>query len=145
MPPTESSTFELETRPVRYVHPVSEAGRLLPSASRWNSIGLDFNLAPKSSPAYDPIPSSQYQRSVDYNLVITDRDHFHRFILVSVAIVCAIIAVVLVLHFLPHKHKHQGTPVNLKLAINQALTFYDAQKCTSLCVAHFLFLVSFFV
>ncbi|KAK7410672.1 hypothetical protein VNO78_01650 [Psophocarpus tetragonolobus] len=127
MPPTVSSTFESEKYPVRYVHTVSEAGRLLPSASRWNSIALDFKLAPNSSTAYEFIPS-QYPKSVDYNLVITDRKHFHCFILVLVTIVFGILAAVLVVHFLPQKHKHQGSSINLKLAINQALTFYDAQK-----------------
>ncbi|TKY74147.1 Endoglucanase 25 [Spatholobus suberectus] len=127
MPPTVSSTFESERHPVRYVHTVSEAGRLLPSASRWNSIALDFKLAPKSSTAYESIPS-QYPKSVDYNLVITDRKHFHCFIFVFVTIIFAILAAVLLVHFLPQKHKHQGSSINLKLAINQALTFYDAQK-----------------
>ncbi|KAL3014663.1 hypothetical protein AAZX31_06G117900 [Glycine max] len=127
MPPTESSTFESEREPVRYVHTVSESGRLLPSASRWNSIALDFKLAPNSSTAYESIPS-QYPKSVDFNLAITDRKHFHIFIFVLVAIIFAILAAVLLAHFLPQKHKHQGSSINLKLAINQALTFYDAQK-----------------
>ncbi|XP_028236021.1 endoglucanase 25-like isoform X1 [Glycine soja] len=127
MPPTVSSTFESEREPVRYVHTVSESGRLLPSASRWNSIALDFKLAPNSSTAYESIPS-QYPKSVDFNLAITDRKHFHIFIFVLVAIIFAILAAVLLAHFLPQKHKHQGSSINLKLAINQALTFYDAQK-----------------
>lgn len=147
MPPTESSTFELERQSVRYVHTVPEAGRLLPSASQWNSIALDFNLAPKSSTAYDSIPS-QYSKSVDYNLVITDRKHFYWFIFVLVSIILAIIAAVLLVHFfvLPQKHKHQGTSTLISTAIKEALTFYDAQKCTtSFFVAHFLFLLSFLV
>lgn len=121
------------------MHTVSEAGRLLPSASRWNFIVLDFKLAPNSSTAYESIPS-QYPKSVDFNLAITDRKHFHIFIFVLVAIIFAILAAVLLAHFLPQQHKHQGSSINLKLAINQALTFYDAQKCTtSLCAAtHFL-------
>lgn len=130
---------ETEKNPVRYMHTVSEAGRLLPSSSRWNSIALDFKLAPKSSTSYDSIPS-QFPKSVDYNLVITDKKHFHRFTFITVAIVFAVIAVALLVHFLPQKHKHQGSSINLKLAINQALTFYDAQKCTnSLSLAQFLF------
>ncbi|KAG5050403.1 hypothetical protein JHK85_011506 [Glycine max] len=112
---------------LRYVHTVSEAGRLLPSASRWNFIVLDFKLAPNSSTAYESIPS-QYPKSVDFNLAITDRKHFHIFIFVLVAIIFAILAAVLLAHFLPQQHKHQGSSINLKLAINQALTFYDAQK-----------------
>ncbi|XP_061348144.1 endoglucanase 25-like [Gastrolobium bilobum] len=127
MSPTVSSTFETERQPVRFAHTVSEAGRLLPSASRWSSIQLDYKLVPKSSIAYDSIPS-QYPKSVDYNLVITDRKHFHRFVFVLVSIIFAILAAVLLVHFLHQKHKHQDSSINLKLAINQALTFYDAQK-----------------
>jgi len=135
MPPAVSSAFESERAPVIYVHTVSEAGRLLPSASQWNSIALDFKLAPHSSTAYESIPS-QYPKSVDYDLVITDRKHFHCFIFVLVTIILAILAAVLLVHFLPQKHKHQGSSINLKVAINQALTFYDAQKCnTSICAA----------
>nr|KYP60040.1 Endoglucanase 25 [Cajanus cajan] len=127
MAPTVSSVFESERDPVRYAHTVSEAGRILPSASRWNSIALDFKFTPNSSTAYESIPS-QYPKSVDYNLVITNRKHFHCFIIVLVTIIFAILATVLLVHFLPQKHKHQGSSINLKLAINQALTFYDAQK-----------------
>ncbi|WJX34109.1 cellulase [Trifolium repens] len=123
MPPPTAS----EKNHVTYMHTVSEAGRLLPSSSRWNSIALDFNLTPKSSASYESIPS-QYPKSVDCNLVITDKKHFHIFITVTVAIFFAIIAVALLVHFLPQKHKHQDSSTNLKLAINQALTFYDAQK-----------------
>lgn len=43
------STTEEKFNLVPYVHTISEAGRLLPSATRWNSIELDFNLLPKSS------------------------------------------------------------------------------------------------
>ncbi|KAL5075579.1 hypothetical protein RYX36_014563 [Vicia faba] len=124
MPPT---TTESQKNPVTYMHTVSEAGRLLPSSSRWNSIALDFKLTPKSSISYESIPS-KYPKSVDCNLVITDKKHFHIFIIVAVAILFAIIGLALLLHFLPQKHNHQDSSINLKLAINQALTFYDAQK-----------------
>ncbi|CAJ1974311.1 unnamed protein product [Sphenostylis stenocarpa] len=127
MPPAVSYTFESERDPVRYVHTVSEAGRVLPSASRWNSIALNFKLARDSSTAYESIPS-QYPKSVDYNLVITDRRHFNCFIFVLVTIIFAILAAVLLVHFLQQKHKYQGSSINLKVAINQALIFYDAQK-----------------
>jgi len=126
MPPK----LESEKNPVIYMHTVSEAGRLLPSSSRWNAIALDFNLTPKSSASYESIPS-QYPKSVDCNLVITDKKHFHIFVFVTVAIFFAVIAVALLVHFLPQKHKHQDSSIDLKLAINQALTFYDAQKCTT--------------
>nr|AAQ63883.1 cellulase [Medicago truncatula] len=123
MPPK----LESEKNPVRYMHTVSEAGRLLPSSSRWNAIALDFNLTPKFSASYESIPS-QYPKSVDCNLVITDKKYFHIFIFVIVAIFFAVVAVALLVHFLPQKHKHQDSSIDLKLAINQALTFYDAQK-----------------
>ncbi|KAJ9166773.1 hypothetical protein P3X46_021476 [Hevea brasiliensis] len=113
--------------PVMYVHSIPEAGRLLPSASQWNSIELDFHLVPKSNTAYDSIPS-QYSKSFDFELVITDRDYFKRFLYVSLAIVFVIIALVLLVHFLPHKHNHHGNSKNLTLALNQALMFFDAQK-----------------
>ncbi|XP_054798376.1 LOW QUALITY PROTEIN: endoglucanase 9-like [Prosopis cineraria] len=129
MPPAEFSALETKKHSVRYVHTVSEGGRLLPSASRWNSIALDNNLAPNSSTAYHSIPSN-YSKSVDYNLVITDKKHFYRFLFIAASIVFLVVAAVLLVHFRSqaHKHRHQRPPVNLKLAINQALTFYDAQK-----------------
>lgn len=129
MAPTVPLTLETEKQPVTYVHTALETGRLLAS-SRGNSLAPEFNHSPKSSAAYESIPS-QYPKSFDYNLVITDREHFHRFILVSVAIIFAITAVILLVHFLPQKNKHHGSSINLKLAVNQALTFYDAQKCTT--------------
>ncbi|KAL4301067.1 hypothetical protein AHAS_Ahas17G0263800 [Arachis hypogaea] len=100
------ATFELEKLPLTYTHSLSD-----------------------SSSAYQPFPShSHYQKYYHYNLVITDKDQFRNFLLVSLTIILAIIALVLILHFLPHKNKHQGTSINFKLAINHALTFYDAQK-----------------
>lgn len=108
----------------------SETGRLIHSSNHWNSIELPLKSSSSSAAAaYESIPS-QFSKSVDCNLVITDKNHFHRFIFASLAIIFAIIAVSLLVHFLPQKHKHQGSSINLKLAINQALTFYDAQKCT---------------
>ncbi|MED6155711.1 hypothetical protein PIB30_007576 [Stylosanthes scabra] len=107
MAPTDSTTSELEKLPLAYAHSLSD-----------------------SSSAYQPISSnSHYQKYYHYNLVITDSLQFRNFLLVSLTtIILAIIALVLILHFIPHKNKHQGTSIDFKLAINHALTFYDAQK-----------------
>ncbi|OAY23629.2 hypothetical protein MANES_18G088700v8 [Manihot esculenta] len=113
--------------PVIYVHSISEAGRLLPSASRWNSVEVDFHVVPKSNSPYDSLPS-QYSKSIDCELVITDKQYFKRFLYVSLAIVFVIIAFVLLVQFLPHRHNHHENSKNLTLALHQALTFFDAQK-----------------
>ncbi|KAL6182849.1 hypothetical protein ACLB2K_044261 [Fragaria x ananassa] len=116
-----------DQEPVTYVHTLSEAGRLLPSASRWNSIEIDFNLVPQSEIAYDVLPSG-YSKSYDHNLVIRDRKLFKRCLYISASIVILFLALILLLRFLPHKHHHHGPSKNLTLALNQALTFFDAQK-----------------
>ena len=121
-------SFGIDHQPVRFVHTISEAGRLLPSASQWNSIELDFHLAPQSNTTYDSLPS-QYSKSFDYELVITDKKYFKRFVYVSIFVLLVILAVVLLVQFLPHKHKHHVNSKNITLALNQALTFFDAQKC----------------
>ncbi|KAG5246022.1 endoglucanase [Salix suchowensis] len=117
----------IDHQPVRFVHTISEAGRLLPSASQWSSIELDFHLAPQPNTTYDSLPS-QYSKSFDYELVITDKKYFRRFVSVSIFIALVILAIVLLVQFLPHKHKHHGNPKNITLALNQALMFFDAQK-----------------
>lgn len=117
-----------DQEPVRFVHTVLEARRLLPSASRWNSIEIDFNLIPQSAMAYDSLPSS-YSKSYDHNIVITNRKLFKRCLYISASIVILSLALILLLRFLPHKHSHHGPSKNLTLALNQALTFFDAQKC----------------
>ncbi|KAJ6920196.1 endoglucanase 9-like [Populus alba x Populus x berolinensis] len=122
---------DIDHQPVRFVHTISEAGRLLPSASQWNSIELDFHLAPQSNTTYDSLPS-RYSKSFDYELVITDKKYFKRFVYVSVFIVFVVLAIVLLVQFLPHKHKHHGKSNNITLALNQALMFFDAQKCNIL-------------
>lgn len=126
--PSHISAPNIERRPVEFVHTISEAGRLLPSASRWNSIELDFRILPQSSTAYDSLPS-RFSKSFDYDLVITNKNHLKRFAYISASTVLVILALILLLHFLPHKHKHHGSSKNLTLAVNQALTFFDAQKC----------------
>ncbi|XP_044512254.1 endoglucanase 25-like [Mangifera indica] len=124
---TQTSASHAEMQPVRFVHSVSAAGRLLPSASRWNSIEIEFNLAPKSSTGYDSLPS-RYSKSFDYDLVITDRKYFKRFLVISASVLLLIPLLVLPLHFLPRKHHLHEPSKNLTLALSQALTFFDAQK-----------------
>ncbi|KAF8026491.1 hypothetical protein BT93_F3082 [Corymbia citriodora subsp. variegata] len=126
--PSPDSGVDLEARSVRFVHTLSEAGRILPSDSRWNSIELSFSLFPKSQTnAYESIPS-RFSKSYDYDLVIPDKKHFKRFLYLAISIVLIVLALVLLVIFLPRKHKHDGHSKNLTLAVNQALTFFDAQK-----------------
>ncbi|XP_068649069.1 endoglucanase 10-like [Aristolochia californica] len=113
-----------------YVHSVSEAGRLVPSASRWNSIQIDYGLHPVSS-SYDVTPS-KYSKSVAFNLVVTDKTSLKRFITISISLVLLILTVFLILKFLPHKEPHSDSAEDLKQALSQALLFFDAQKSGSL-------------
>ncbi|KAG6774304.1 hypothetical protein POTOM_021657 [Populus tomentosa] len=46
---------DIDHQPVRFVHTISEAGRLLPSASQWNSVELDFHPAPQSNTTHDSL------------------------------------------------------------------------------------------
>ncbi|KAK6938300.1 Glycoside hydrolase family 9 [Dillenia turbinata] len=125
--PTQASASDIETTSVKYVHTISEAGRLLPSSSKWNSIELDLNMLPKSSNPFDSIPS-RFSKSFEYNLVITDKKHFYRFLYILIALALVATALVLLFQFWPHKHKHHGSSKNLTLAVNHALLFFDAQK-----------------
>ncbi|ESR47658.1 hypothetical protein CICLE_v10003122mg [Citrus x clementina] len=125
--PTHTSASDADMHSVKYVHTISEAGRLLPSASQWNSTEIDFNLAPQSSNSYGSLPS-RYSKSFDYDLVITDKAYFKRFLYISASAALLILALVLLIHFLPHKHHPHSPTKNLTLAVNQALTFFDAQK-----------------
>lgn len=116
-------------QPATFVHTISGAGRLLPSASHWNSIELDFTLLPQSQTGYESIPSG-FSKSYDFNLIITDKKHLNRCVYITASIFLAIALFFLLLHFLPlHKHHHNGSSNNLTLAISQALVFFDAQKC----------------
>ncbi|XP_026435020.1 endoglucanase 21-like isoform X2 [Papaver somniferum] len=112
-----------------YVHTVSEACRLLPSSSQWNSIELEFHKFHSSTISIhnDNTPSG-YSKSYDCNLFISDKSHFKRFIYVCVALVFIILATVLLVHFLPLNHTHQASSSNLTAPLKQALLFFDAQK-----------------
>lgn len=115
-----------------FVHAVPESGRLLPSASRWNSIEIDFGLLPTpSSNGNGDIPS-RYSKSFDFDLRIADKTQLKRFICVSIFLILAATAVALLVAFLPRKRHDHGTSSNLPLALDHALLFFDAQKCIAL-------------
>ncbi|XP_055960346.1 endoglucanase 21-like [Mercurialis annua] len=111
-----SSSSGVNHNPVEYVHSISQAGRLLPSASQW-----------KTNSNYDSLPSP-YSKSFEYELLISDKKYFNRFLCISVTVVLLIVAIVLLVHFLPHKNQRHGRSKNLTLALSQALLFFDAQK-----------------
>lgn len=118
-------------QPLAFVHTISGAGRLLPSSSHWNSIEIDFNILPQSTGAsgYESLPS-RFSKSYDYNLVVTDKTHLRRCVYATASIFLIISLCFFLLHFVPlHKHHHHGSVKNLTLAVNQALVFFDAQKC----------------
>ncbi|XP_062099751.1 endoglucanase 10-like [Humulus lupulus] len=122
-----STRVNIERHPIEFVHSISEAGRLLPSSSRWNSIELEYSLFPPSLSTYDSLPS-KFSKSVNFDLVITDKKFFKRFLYISALVIFLIISLILLVHFFPRKNHHHGPSKNLTLAVNQALTFFDAQK-----------------
>lgn len=124
---------------VRFVHTISESGRLLPSSSRWNSIELDFNCYPQSSNyGCDSLPS-RYSRTIDFNLIIRDQRLFRRFILVLVSLLTACLMIILLLSILSHRKHIHGTSKDLSSALSQALIFFDAQKCNLCYICSFIF------
>ncbi|KAK3028859.1 LOW QUALITY PROTEIN: hypothetical protein RJ639_038544 [Escallonia herrerae] len=128
--PAHTSPSELaDVQPVRFVHIISESGRLLPSSSQWNSIEIDYGLfpQPQNASGYESLPS-RFSKSVDFHLIIAERTYFKRFVYITIATVLLLSFLVLLLHFLPHKHHHHGSSKNLTSAINQAIEFFDAQN-----------------
>ncbi|RZC45882.1 hypothetical protein C5167_038838 [Papaver somniferum] len=105
-----TTSDDIEGKSSMYVHTVSEACRLLPSSSQWNSIELEFHKFHSSTISIhnDNTPSG-YSKSYDCNLFISDKSHFKRFIYVCVALVFIILATVLLVHFLPLNHTHQAS------------------------------------
>ncbi|KAK8538835.1 hypothetical protein V6N12_034542 [Hibiscus sabdariffa] len=99
----------------------SETCKLVPSASKWNSSEFDLDVS---------LPSP-YSKSYDFELVISDKTHYKRFLYVSFALAFLVLSLGLVLRFLPHKNHHHRQSNNLTLAVNRALTFFDAQKSGS--------------
>lgn len=112
-------------QPVRPVHAEHEANRLL------SSTRLDSNVSPRASIGYDSIPSP-YSKSFDFKMVISNRTRFRWCSYISALLLLLIIAVSFLLHFLPHKHNHHEASNNHTVAMNQALKFFDAQKCKNL-------------
>ncbi|XP_008786534.2 endoglucanase 10-like [Phoenix dactylifera] len=121
----------MEEEPQFFAHAVPETGRLLPSASRWNSIEIDFGLVPPSSNEHEDVPS-KYSKSYDFDLRIANKTQFKRFIYISIFLILAAAAAALLASFLPHKRHHLGTSSNLPLALDHALLFFDAQKSGAL-------------
>lgn len=130
MPHSLGSPSQTSASDADYFPSVSVGGRLLPAPSQWNSIEVDFDIFPRPQIplGYDSLPS-RFSKSVDFNLTITDKKYFKRFIYVISSAFLLISFLLLLLHFLPHKHHHHCSSKNLTLAISQALTFFDAQKC----------------
>ncbi|KAF4376144.1 hypothetical protein G4B88_004948 [Cannabis sativa] len=125
-----SGSVNTERHPVEFIHSTSEAGStLLPSSSRWNSIELDyFTFFPPSLSTYNSLPS-RFSKSIRFNLFITDKKLFKRFLYISTLLIFLIISLILLIHFLPLKNRHHPpSKKNLTLALKQALTFFDAQK-----------------
>lgn len=109
-------------QPERSVRAENEADRLL------SSTRLNFNVASKSSTDYDSIPSP-YSKSVEFKIVISNRTHFKWCSYITALLLLLIIALTLLLRFLPHKHNRHEASNNHTVAVNQALKFFDAQKC----------------
>ncbi|CAN0892096.1 Endoglucanase 25 [Linum grandiflorum] len=122
-----SPTSDIDRTRISFVHTVPAASRILPSASQWNSIELDFNLVPRSENAYHSIPS-KFSKSYTFELAISDKKYFKRFLCVLSLVILVAIGLPLLIRFLPRNRGHGNVPMNLTLAVNQALTFFDAQK-----------------
>ncbi|KAM6542519.1 hypothetical protein CsatB_006966 [Cannabis sativa] len=125
-----SGSVNTERHPVEFIHSTSEAGStLLPSSNRWNSIELDyFTFFPPSLSTYNSLPS-RFSKSIRFNLFIADKKLFKHFLYISTLLIFLIISLILLIHFLPLKNRHHPpSNKNLTLALNQALTFFDAQK-----------------
>lgn len=113
-----------------YVHSISGAGRLLPSAGRWNSIEVDFGLIPTSSYSKEASPL-MYTKSYDFRLSVQDKSHLKRFIYIVISLILVAAAAALLTALLPRKHAGGGSLSGLPLALDNALLFFDAQKCTT--------------
>ncbi|CAL9193716.1 unnamed protein product [Musa hybrid cultivar] len=110
-----------------YVHSISGAGRLLPSADRWNSIEVDFGLIPTSSYSKEASPL-MYTKSYDFRLSVQDKSHLKRFIYIFISLILVAAAAALLTALLPRKHAGGGSLSGLPLALDNALLFFDAQK-----------------
>lgn len=117
-----------DTSEAIFVHAVTETGRLLPSASRWSSIELDFGGIFPASSTYEH-SLSKYSKSYNFHLAITDKSHFRRFLYISSVSFLIVISAILLGVFLWRKDGEQGLSSDLPLALGHALSFFDAQKC----------------
>ncbi|CAL1362928.1 unnamed protein product [Linum trigynum] len=124
---SNAEVSEIDRTRIPFVHTVPAASRILPSASQWNSIELDFNLVPRSENAYHSIPSN-YSKSYEFELVVSDKPYFKRFLIILGLLVLVAIGLPLLLHFLPQAHRHKTSPMNFTLAVAHSLNFFDAQK-----------------
>uniref|UniRef100_A0A0A0M069 Uncharacterized protein n=1 Tax=Cucumis sativus TaxID=3659 RepID=A0A0A0M069_CUCSA len=109
-------------QPERSVHTEHEADRFL-STTR-----LNFNAFSESSIEYNSIPSP-YSKSFDFKIVISNQRRFKWCSYISALLLLLIMALTLLLQFLPHKHNLHEASNNYTVAVNQALKFFDAQKC----------------
>ncbi|KAJ9560365.1 hypothetical protein OSB04_005525 [Centaurea solstitialis] len=112
---------------VTYLHSIPQAGRYLPSASRWNSIEIDYNLLPQSQDPYESLPS-RFSKSVEFNLTVTNKKRLKRFIYTASAILSLTLLLFLLWCFLPKRQHHRGVAKNLTGPLKDALVFFDAQK-----------------
>lgn len=120
----------MEESSKEYVHSISGTGRLLPSAGRWNSIEVDFGLIPTSSYSKEASPL-MYAKSYDFRLSVQDKSHLKRFIYIVISLILVAAAAALLTALLPRKHAGGGSLSGLPLALDYALLFFDAQKCTT--------------
>ncbi|KAG6531242.1 endoglucanase 25-like [Zingiber officinale] len=111
-----------------FVHSIPGAGRLLPSASRWSSIEVDFGLFPASSNPNEGTPLVAYSKSYTFKLAINDKSHLKRFLYIFISMILIATAVALLVTFLPRKRAAGGSLTGLPLALDNALLFFDAQK-----------------
>ncbi|KAJ9560363.1 hypothetical protein OSB04_005523 [Centaurea solstitialis] len=113
---------------ITYLHSIPQAGRYLPSASRWNSIEIDYNLLPQSQDPYESLPS-RFSKSVEFNLTVTNKKRLKRFIYTASAFLLLTLLLFLLWCFLPKRQHHRGVAKNLTGPLKDALVFFDAQKC----------------
>ena len=110
-------------QPERYVHAEHDEAEYLISPAR-----VSFNVSSTSTVDYDSI-RSPYYKSIDFRIVISNRTQFKWCSYISAFILLVIIALALLLNFLPHKHDSHEASNNHTGAVHQALEFFDAQKC----------------
>ncbi|KAG7012497.1 Endoglucanase 7, partial [Cucurbita argyrosperma subsp. argyrosperma] len=109
-------------QPERFVHAEHDEADYLVSTAR-----VSFNVSSTSTVVYDSI-RSPYYKSIDFKIVISNRTRFKWCSYISAFVLLVIIALALLLNFLPHKHDSHEASNNHTVAVHQALEFFDAQK-----------------